>query len=660
MDGLLLRAPAPARARDRPGELALAGAAAVLALASVLVQGFAFGVSNNIFHVPYVLRWDALPAFAGDAFYQTLPGFASGLLWLLRGVVSEPMLPTVFLFLHVTGRVATFLALAWALQPLVPRWRTRLAALLLVVAAPAMHGASPIGEHGMLMGFFTHTELAWPLVVLCLALAARGRMPAAGLCAGIALCINTFVGLWLAWVLGALLLAKRDAPGAREKTATAAAFLLAGLPVIAWTAATVLQQAPPAQAFSFREYVRGYYPSHFLVEAASGLAILNLGAMVALAAAVCRRWQWRTWRTVVLALAGLLAIGMVLPYLWDHRLVFNLHLLRADGVLVLACTLLLAAASVRWTDGASRTGYWHAGCLAFGCFSGQWLAVGLALAGAALLPRTMGRVRVAAGAGVALAAGWLVGLPWLVGHPEAGAALALAAFALALSADMEKAGPATSAAASIGLVFLLLLGSRLGGVGLTVTLLAVIAAAWTLWVRHWPQAVPRGPSRRPGLPSPALVGVASLLACACLVAWAEHRQRAPTESAVDRDWIAMAAWFRQQAAPGTVLVPLAPEGLSVDHNFQLNARVPVWVDHKQGAAVMWAPAFHDVWAPRLRAVAQLRSASGYLEYARREGIGRFVVRRGAGDGSACPRGSTRLHANASFAACAVTGMQAAP
>ena len=650
-------------ARDRawPARLGVAGTAVTLALASVLVQGFDYGVSNNIFHVPYVLRWDALPGFAGDAFYQTLPGFASGLLWLLRGVVSESTLPGVFLSLHVAGRIATFLALAWALQPLVPGRRARVAALVLVIAAPAMHGVSPVGEHGMLMGFFTHTELAWPFVVLCLGLATRGHIPGGALCAGLALCINTFVGLWLAWVVAALALARRAGLDRRERAAAAAAFLLAGLPVIVWTLATVLQQVPPEQAFSFRGYVRAYYPSHFLLESASGLALLNLGSMAVLATGACRHWQWHGWQRVVLALAGLLAVGAVLPYAWDHRLVFNLHLLRVDGVLVLACTLLLAAAALRWTDGASPAGYWRAGCLAFGCLSGQWPAVALALGAAAVLPGRGMRLLVALVLGASLAVGWITGAPWPAEHPEAAAALALAAFALAAArVDGGTADPGTGVAACAGLVVLLLLGRQLGDVGLTVTLLALLTAGWMMLARHLPAPGPRRRANALALLAPARAGVALLLAGTVLVGWAEHRQRTDATGPVDRDWVAMTGWFRQQALPGPVLVPLAPSGVSIDHNFQFHARVPVWVDHKQGAAVMWAPAFHDVWRPRMQEVGRLQSPGDYLEYARGQAIGVFVVERRHSPGPACPSGSTALHGNASFAACATTGGQATP
>jgi hypothetical protein len=61
--------------------------------------------------------------------------------------------------------------------------------------------------------------------------------------------------------------------------------------------------------------------------------------------------------------------------------------------------------------------------------------------------------------------------------------------------------------------------------------------------------------------------------------------------------------------------------------FSIQARRPVWVDWKSGAAVMWEPAFYWVWRPRIEAQRMLQDVAAKVAYARENGIGFVVVRR---------------------------------
>ena len=74
--------------------------AVVASVASIAVQGFAYGISNNVFHVPLVLHDFALPQFKDDLFQQTLPRFASPVFPALSLVATRDTLPAWFFALH--------------------------------------------------------------------------------------------------------------------------------------------------------------------------------------------------------------------------------------------------------------------------------------------------------------------------------------------------------------------------------------------------------------------------------------------------------------------------------------------------------------------------------------------------------------------------------
>lgn len=80
---------------------------------------------------------------------------------------------------------------------------------------------------------------------------------------------------------------------------------------------------------------------------------------------------------------------------------------------------------------------------------------------------------------------------------------------------------------------------------------------------------------------------------------------------------------------------------------------PVWVDKKQGAAVMWEPSFHSRWMSRYQDVRQLSGTLGttqFLAYARQHNI-RYIVTRG--EHGACAEGSTQRYRNQAYLVCQV-------
>ncbi len=590
--------------------LACAGAAT---LVSLFIDGFEFGVHNNVYHVPYVLGWDRLPAFADDAFVQSLRYFTSAVWLLLRALCTEDNVQAVFLAAHVATRLATFAALAALVRQAGITDRAGLALVLGTLAVtPWMHGASIVAGHGMLINYFTHSEVAGPFLLFGLHCALQARWRLCAVFAALAFLANAFVGLWLLAMLAAWVAWQRRSVRLSQFVVPALLFGLIAAPLLVWVS-LAMGSRDAAVDFSFAEYLRLYYPRHFFLDSSSA------GRLGLLVACLLAGWSsshlvpnGRFWRTVLGASMLLFAVGAVTPYFIDARLLFNLHLMRVDGVVQAVSLLLVACAAARiLADPASLA--WQRGALL--------LAVLMLF-----IPWRFGMPAIAV---LCLAVAWGRGVgaraqlrPWLWLLP-------LTTAMLALNWAMRPT-PASSLA-----------------------VLVVAAGLAALWLARRPlQSVPR-------LHLAAVLGVtaASLAGSQfeqrhATVLHAMQEQEDPKDEA---DWTALAAWLRGHPIAGEVLVPIeAPDRprdvYLISHNFQLHARTPVWVDWKQGAAVMWSPQFFHRWAPRYRAARELRTPPQFLQFAREQGIPYFVPP--PYDGPACPEGAATLHASGRFKLCA--------
>ena len=111
--------------------------------------------------------------------------------------------------------------------------------------------------------------------------------------------------------------------------------------------------------------------------------------------------------------------------------------------------------------------------------------------------------------------------------------------------------------------------------------------------------------------------------------------------------IGLANWIRAEGIEGPILVEINP---GLDY-LQLLTRQPVWVDKKQGAAVMWEPSFHSQWMTRYRDVLQLNGTAEFLAYARQHHIEYIVTHINQGD---CATGSIERFRNQDYLVCQVS------
>ncbi|MDR0779343.1 MAG: hypothetical protein LBF16_01435 [Pseudomonadales bacterium] len=633
--------------------------AVLIAAAWLAVEGFQFDISNNIFHIPFVLRWYELPQFENDAFYQTLPSFTSALWWLLRLFATEEALRNEFLAIHILGRIGGMLSLLIALRTLAPNFGLRMAVVTMALASPLMR-ESPVGAHGVFFYYLSHSSFLWPFFIGALACAERGRWRWAAALGALTFSFNAFMGFWCASVLAAAAWINPQRPSLKTQLQAAVIFVIVALPMLVWIVQASLS-APHADAFSFREYIRDYYPFHFLIEAARFANVLNLAAIVLLALLVCRQFGWRFWALALLTLAGIFVVGAVLPYLFDNRTIFNLHFLRVDGALmVIAIPLLTLTGLQQLLQGDDRNQQARACALLLGCIAGQLLPVLIAWSAIHWLRSTQAKLIFCTLAALALITAYTLQAPWLIENGLLQGTSVLCIVAVALSSQSTAAND-KQITLCVALLLLTLLTARNLLAPMAVETLPgpLLGLAYLSFVRHREllqkilNMAHIAPSERT-LRRFAIGSMATLLvAMHAAVMWLLPRPAMP-RTAEDHDWIETTAWFRAQALPGPVLVPLNFAGVTIDHNFQLHARTPVWVDWKQGAAVMWSPAFYWIWHPRYNAVQQLQTPEQFADYARANGITTFVVQTQAGSDS-CALGTTQRWRNASFAVCVADG-----
>ena len=637
---------------------------AMLALiASAVVQlylvGFRYGESNNLFHIPLVLRLDQLPAFHDDAYYQTLGNFTSSLWWLLRQFADESLAPPTFLILHIAGRIATIIVFWWLLAKPLPEIRLRLLALLIATWSPSLWGTTEVGNHGLFVDYLSHTEFAWPFLLGCLACGDRGHVRSAAVLAALTFSLNAFVGIWCCVALATGLLIRRPWPPMKSMLQAAVLFAITAAPILAWIVHASLIADVHDQSFSFRDYIRNYYPNHFLIEAASPSALINLAAMTATALIACRWMKWTFWTAVIAGFSAIFLIGIPLPYLFDNRFVFNLHLLRVDGPIhMLSVPLILLAGLRHLSDTGSPRTMLSGAVMTTACITGQYLPALFALVVLHGIEARTGRAFAAIAATAVLAALIRLDPQLFADFPDLVGVGAFSVAAILLSFHADARGTlANDCAAMACFAALSWLGMTQVSMGFGTLVQTTVILTCVLALRHAPALVGAIDRIRSGLTPERLRRLTVYALSVCLVATqivSFHREHLIRQeiSDVGRDWIEMVDWVRANPVTGPVLIPLSLDMFGSKYEFQLNSRTPVWVDWPQGSAVMWSPSFHQTWRPRFESVRKLRSPEDFLNHAIRHRIPAVLLEIDGHADVACG-GANEAHRNTSFVLCSL-------
>jgi hypothetical protein len=620
-------------------------AAALVATISLAYTGYEFGLSNNAFHVPFVLSLDRLPQFHADEFYSTLKFFTSAVWFVVRPLTTEHNVETVFFSLHVLSRVAAVYAALHLARTLglADRLGLALVALGLVVSPHLL--ASYVGGHDFFNEYFTHTALTWPFLLMALADCEAQRFQRAAFFAGLVFLINAFVGVWLsvALALGAALNWRQHQR--HDGWRLPAIFLLVCAPVLLWIRLAI-SGGPTGQDFDFRNYLGAYFGGHFVIDWTDVPRLLEAAAIFA-ATIWCalelgkQRLAWTLGGFV-----GIVVAGIVLPYFTNNRLIFNLHLLRAAGVPQFLFPLLVLV--IAWRRWYGTTWIERMSAVLIGVSVINGMSALVAVAGLALpMFRVPDRSRFGAAilfAALAAGLGMVVGR---AGQLGAGQFVGLYCASAILLLDPESRNSLRGLVRV--LVVFVLLGISIGSALELHEGLARyrnVAAVLVVWIcllcnnRQWILA----PRLVKGF-STVLIALLAIQAAGVAVTIMKRDSALRADEATRQDYFALIDWLKDQPFRGPLLVPMelkdgkVTDNLLFRYNLQLFSRQSVWVDWKQGAAVMWQPAFHGVWRPRYEAVKRLTTPNDYYRYASEHHIRWMLLNDGdTVPAAVCPAG----------------------
>lgn len=327
--------------------LGLAVFCAVVAGTSVALQGFQFGIDNNVFHIPIVLRWYDLPQFANDPLIQSLRRYATPVYPFL-GLFADPEnIRTIFFSAFFLTRMLTVFALFQVMRACGLKQPWLSAATAASVFISAIYGQSAIGRDELFVDVFTHTALAQAVALLGIAGLIQRKLGWAALAIGIAFDLNAMVGIWTAVPLGLTCIVHlvSRAPHCRASALQAAGiFTLAAAPVAVWIMTT---QAGPMPNFDYRAFLVEYYPYHFFIGWAGWPQRLTFALQV-ISAIIAVLLLPRNRSGAALAVGGLtlvFCLGVAVGQFSHARLLLNLHLLRSDGMILwLAIPVIVTAA----------------------------------------------------------------------------------------------------------------------------------------------------------------------------------------------------------------------------------------------------------------------------------------------------------------------------
>jgi hypothetical protein len=557
---------------------------------TTLFTGYGYGIINNVFHIPYVLNLANTPEFKDDAYYATLKNMTSIIWPIMRLLSTEANVERIFYVAFIISDALAYAGILYLIR--ISGLRSiseNILAMTVLMLSPFLRYTSIIGNCGMFIDYFNHSEITWIFVFLSIGLLSRGKIIAAYAMVGIAFSINAFIGIWLLFINTFTLLFS----GKKEPVVTyikaLVGFALFALPVILWIYFAISAKSEVVN-FKFIEYIRHYFPDHFLIEAS------NLDSFITHVMLVCsgvlaalHMPNRRFWVLVQIGAFLIILMGIPAPYIFDNRFVFNLHLLRSAGVGQAIAAILITISGVKLflekTDRSKRN-------LGIVIILSMFIVYDLRYLGMTVIMMSL-----------------MVSNLWEDLASENG----IAALYYKVSKYRDKL------VILCGLLFILVLIKNIvqnpfdvAQLLKTILILLVIVLMFLNNIKN------KGIEKYVAIVFLIYAFSSSIIAV---------KDRTKLEISTDqmpqnRSWRELVIWIRTSSLHGPFLLPSNDR----DHTdyFQLQARKKVWVDWKQGAAVMWSPSFYEQWSTRSREVSELRTNEDYISYAKEHGI-KYVV-----------------------------------
>lgn len=336
---------------------------ALLATAVTLATtGFEFGVSNNVYHLPYVLDLAALPQFAHDQFYQDLTYIVSYVWPLERLFATEANVRVLFFVSYAVALFVYYAALLWMVFRFVRPGPIGLALAALLLGLSFLNsGYSMLAGENIVGGYFTETQVATALVTASLALALDRRLLPAIILLGVAFDAQLELALWaIIPLIGVTIILARDGmPVLRSWAIGGAAALVIAAPAAIWLAHSIATSG----RFNgdYIDYLGLVEPNQWLVWTVPLKKWVLFGAnlLLGFAAFAVLGPVARQARAAFVGFICVFAIGCVLPFVTSNQWILNLRLMASDEflqVLAAAASVAVVVRDIRNAQGIGRVG----------------------------------------------------------------------------------------------------------------------------------------------------------------------------------------------------------------------------------------------------------------------------------------------------------------
>jgi hypothetical protein len=337
--------------------LVMAGLATAITLA---MTGFEFGVSNNVYHVPYVLNYAALPQFAHDQFYQDLPTIVSYVWPLERLFATEANVRTLFFASYAAALFTYYAALLWMVFRLVRPGPLGVAIAALLLGITYLDsGYSMLAGENIVGGYFTETQVATALVTVSLALAMDRRLLPAIILLGVAFDVQLELALWaLAGLLCITIVLARDGtPVLRSWAIGGVVALVIAAPAALWFANSI--QTTGNFDGDYIDYLNLVEPNQWLVWTVPLKKWVLFGAnlLLGFAAFAVIGSAAREARAAFIGILCVFAMGCAVPFVTTNQWILNLRPMASDEflqVLAAAAAIAVVIRDVRTAHGIGR------------------------------------------------------------------------------------------------------------------------------------------------------------------------------------------------------------------------------------------------------------------------------------------------------------------
>jgi hypothetical protein len=354
-------------------------------LFTFLFSGFIPIFNNNIYHTPILLKTYDLPQFTDDPFVQSLRHYSSGFWMIFAGVGNVVDVKLFLVFWLLVTHLAFLCACLHLAQSLGLRDNRQGNLFLLVICcSPLLYGIA-VGGGGMMIDYFTHSELANASLLLGLSWGLRGRYGWAAVAVCITFFLNAFMAIWMLPPLGLLAAYQLwyGQLGWRRFLTDGALGSIAGSVFLIIPLLNILQNpelaAPPT--FSYSAFLWAFFPYHFFLSSLSVTELSTIGVTIAALFFSVRLHGPHAGPLLMVSIGafGIVLLAGTLPLITDSRMMLNLHLLRGFVLVAMLCAISLAIVVSRWLTLPADGSRFVLGVLLFAGLLGSGFGLSLAV-----------------------------------------------------------------------------------------------------------------------------------------------------------------------------------------------------------------------------------------------------------------------------------------